>query len=162
MNKINNQKFDELLDLYIDHDASDQDEEQLMKMLDEIADDYIPEGMEQRLESFIEDLDEEVVQPVALEPKADKGYTLTSYFRKYAVAACAVLVIGIGVAIGQLLVGSSDFTDTCNSPAEVEAQMMRALTMLSYHSQKGIDEARQLMETPVQQQPDYSRFFSLE
>ena len=25
-----------------------------------------------------------------------------------------------------------------------------------------IDEARQLMETPVQQQPDYSRFFSLE
>ena len=55
MNKINKQKFDELLDLYIDHDASDQDEEQLMKMLDEIADDYMSEGMEQRLESFIED-----------------------------------------------------------------------------------------------------------
>ena len=162
MNKINNQKFDELLDLYIDHDASDQDEEQLMKMLDEIADDYMPEGMEQRLESFIEDLDKDEAPAVALEPKTEKGYTLTSYFRKYAAAACAVMVIGIGVAIGNMPSGNNDFTDTCNSPAEAEAQMMRALTMLSYHSQKGIDEARQLMETPVQQQPDYSRFFSLE
>ena len=161
MNKINNQKFDELLDLYIDRDASAKDEEQLMKMLDEIADDYMPEGMEQRLESFIEDLDEEVAPVVTLEPKADKGYTFTSYFRKYAVAACAVLVIGIGVAIGQLLVGSSDFTDTCSTPAEAEAQMMRALTMLSSRSQGGIDEARQLIESTIQQ-PDYSRYFSLD
>ena len=136
MNKINNQKFDELLDLYIEHDASAKDEEQLMKMLDEIADDYMPEGMEQRLESFIEDLDKEEAPVVAL--------------------------VGIGVAIGNMPLGNNDFADTCNSPAEAEAQMMRALTMLSYHSQKGIDEARQLMETPVQQQPDYSRFFSLE
>ena len=162
MNKINNQKFDELLDLYIDRDASAKDEEQLMKMLDEIADDYMPEGMEQRLESFIEDLDKDEAPAVALEPQTEKGHTLTSYFRKYAVAACAVLVIGIGVAIGSMTSGNNDFYDTCNSPAEAEAQMMRALTMLSYHSQKGIDEARQLMETPVQQQPDYSRFFSLE
>ena len=161
MNKINNQKFDELLDLYIDRDASAKDEEQLMKMLDEIADDYMPEGMEQRLESFIEDLDEDVAPAVALEPKADKGYTLTSYFRKYAAAACAVLVVGIGVAIGYMNVGSSDFTDTCSTPAEAEAQMMRALTMLSSNSQRCMDEARQRIEDTMQQ-PDYSRYFSID
>ena len=162
MNKDQKQQFDELLDLYLGKEATEQNEEKLMKLLDEVADEHMPEGMEQRLESFIQDLDddEEEAPVVQLQPKAKQEYSVVSYFRRYAIAACMVLVVGLGIALHQWGSGS-EFTDTCSSPAEAEAQMMRALTMFNTRTQQGLDEARVQIENPVKQ-TDYSRFISFE
>ena len=161
MKKDNYQRFDEMLDGYIHHNVDSQEEEQLMKMLDVIADKCMPDGMEQRLEKLIDGLADEDAPVAVVAPKTSDGFALTSYFRKYAAAACAVLVIGIGVAVGHMAGGADPFSDTCSTPVEAEAQMMRALTMLSTHSQKGMNEARRHIEAP-RQQTDYSRYFSFE
>lgn len=161
MNKDQKQQFDELLDLYLGNEATEQNEEELMKLLDEVADEHMPEGMEQRLESFIQDLDDDDEIPVVqLQPKAKPEYSLVGYFRRYAIAACMVLVVSLGIALHQWGNGS-EFTDTCSTPAEAEAQLMRALTMISSRSQQGLDEAFQQMAAPVNQQ-DLSRYISFE
>lgn len=160
MNKMKEQQFDELLDRYLNKEVSSEEEQELMGLLDDVADEFMPEGMEQRLESFIEDLDDDEVPETVLKPKSGNGLSMISYFRHYAAAACVVLILGIGFAISQTGQQNS-YTDTCSTPAEAEAQMLRALTMLNSHSQQGLDEARQRIENPVKQ-TDYSRFISFE
>lgn len=160
MNKMKEQQFDELFDRYLNKEVSAEEEQELMGLLDDVADEFMPEGMEQRLESFIEDLDDDEAPETILKPEKGKGLSMISYFRHYAAAACVALILGIGFTVSQIGQKNS-FTDTCSSPVEAETQMLRALTMLNSHSQQGLDEARQRIENPVKQ-TDYSRFISFE
>lgn len=154
------QQLDDLLERYLDKEASPTEETELMDLLDEIADEHMSEGMDERLEAFIQNLEEPEAPVIAFEPRVEKGHHLTQFIRKYAIAACAALVLVIGITLHQYE-RSNAFTDTCGTPAEAEAQMMRALTMLSTCSQKGIDNAMDRIEDPIGQS-DFSRFINFE
>lgn len=160
MNKKQEQQLDDLLERYLTQEASEGEEQDLMDLLDEVADEYMPEGMEERLESFIQDLDKTETPVVRIEPRVKKGFAHTTFYWKYATAACVVLALGISIAL-QHWGGSETFADTCKTPEEAQTQMLRALTMISTRSQQGMDDAIDMMDRPMQQK-DMSKYFSFE
>ena len=154
MNKIQEQQFDDLLDKFLEGKTTGQEADDLMDLLDDVADEYMPEGMEARLESFVQDLDqpEQKVAPVIHH----------NFIHRYAIAACAALVLAVGLAF-HVDAKNNAFTDTCSTPEEAETQMIRALTMLNSRSQQGIDDALEMMERPVQQRDlDLSKYINFE
>ena len=144
-------ELDKLLDLYTNQEAAPNEEQELMAMLDEIAEEHMPEGLETRLEALIESFDAEEnsslheTPVVQLRPKHNH---LLLNIRKYSIAACAIILLAVGLIFNQLG-NKTSFSDTCSTPAEAQEQMMLALTMLSSHSHQSMNSALELLEQPV-------------
>lgn len=145
-------KLDELL-----AELRDIANEQLMSEVE------VPEGLEQRLEKFVQNLEELETPEISFEPKKQKGFATTSFFRRYAIAACASLIFVLGISLHFLFQPEQEFVfkDTCKTPEEAEMQLARALTILGTHTANSLECVQEQIDR-VSAQPDYSRFITFE
>ncbi len=97
------------------------------------AEKQMPAGMELRLQDTIDRLASE-------EPSARKSPRLNLHLWGR-IAACVAIVLALGTAYNMMQRSDSPFIDTCRTPEEAQLQMERALTLINYHSSKGLQMA---------------------
>ena len=90
------------------------------------AEKQMPAGMELRLQETIDRLASE-------EPSTRKSPRLNLHLWGR--------IAALGTAYNMMQRSDSPFIDTCRTPEEAQLQMERALTLINYHSSKGLQMA---------------------
>ncbi len=129
-----------------------QQDKQLFLLLAQTYDQEMPQDIAEEITAFVHNLEQTKIQPLILENKQRKGVifrlkTPPKMWYRVAATVAILLAIGGGMFMHQQRTFATDpFRDTCKTPEEVAAQLLKANAMIAKASQQCLVPTRNAFE----------------
>ena len=113
-----------------------QEDKQLFLMLSQISEQEMPQDIAEEITAFVNNLGQSDIQPLTHVSEQHKGMifrlkTPPKMFYRAAATVAILLAIGGGVFFHQQTYTTDPFRDTCSTPEEAAAQILRANSMIT-------------------------------